>query len=73
MMTTFDKDGLYAGLNCPLPPAREGRPLRRSGAGRSFGPGPTDPGSVKDFGFAKQNGNQLVSHGRGRQGLHLLI
>jgi len=37
--------------------------LAELGAGRYFGSLQTDPGSVKDFqAFAKQTGNQLLSH-----------
>jgi tRNA 2-thiouridine synthesizing protein A len=63
MMTTFDKDLDVRGLNCPLPILRAKKALAEIGSGQVLRVLATDPGSVKDFqAFAKQTGNQLVSH-----------
>jgi tRNA 2-thiouridine synthesizing protein A len=63
MTTTFDKDLDVRGLNCPLPILRAKKALADLGSGQVLRVQATDPGSVKDFqAFAKQTGNQLVSH-----------
>lgn len=52
------------GLNCPLPILRAKKALATMEAGQVLRVLATDPGSVKDFAaFAKQTGNELVSHG----------
>jgi tRNA 2-thiouridine synthesizing protein A len=63
MTTTFDKDLDVRGLNCPLPILRAKKALADLGSGQVLRVLATDPGSVKDFqAFAKQTGNQLLSH-----------
>jgi tRNA 2-thiouridine synthesizing protein A len=62
-MTTFDKDLDVKGLNCPLPILRAKKALADLKSGQVLRVLATDPGSVKDFqAFAKQTGNQLLSH-----------
>jgi tRNA 2-thiouridine synthesizing protein A len=62
-MATFDKDLDVRGLNCPLPILRAKKALAEIGSGQVLRVQATDPGSVKDFqAFAKQTGNQLLSH-----------
>ena len=62
-MTNFDKDLDVRGLNCPLPILRAKKALSELASGQVLRVLATDPGSVKDFqAFAKQTGNQLVSH-----------
>ncbi len=59
----FDKDLDTRGLNCPLPILKTKRALTDMQAGQVLRITATDPGSVKDFQvFAKQTGNDLVSH-----------
>ncbi len=63
MTTTFHKDLDVRGLNCPLPILRAKKALADLGSGQVLRVLATDPGSVKDFqAFAKQTGNQLLSH-----------
>jgi tRNA 2-thiouridine synthesizing protein A len=63
MTTSFDKDLDVRGLNCPLPILRAKKALADLGSGQVLRVLATDPGSVKDFqAFAKQTGNQLLSH-----------
>ncbi|HKW38856.1 MAG TPA: sulfurtransferase TusA family protein [Burkholderiales bacterium] len=63
MTTTFDKDLDVRGLNCPLPILRAKKALADLASGKVLRVLATDPGSVKDFqAFAKQTGNQLLSH-----------
>ena len=51
------------GLNCPLPILRAKKALAELKSGEVLRVLATDPGSVKDFqAFAKQTGNQLLSH-----------
>ncbi len=62
-MTTFDRDLDVRGLNCPLPILRAKKALAELKSGEVLRVLATDPGSVKDFqAFAKQTGNQLLSH-----------
>ena len=62
-MTAFDKDLDVRGLNCPLPILRAKKALAELGSGQVLRVLATDPGSVRDFqAFAKQTGNQLLSH-----------
>ena len=62
-MATFDKDLDVRGLNCPLPILRAKKALAGLKTGEVLRVLATDPGSVKDFqAFAKQTGNQLLSH-----------
>ena len=62
-MTTFDRDLDVRGLNCPLPILRAKKALSELKSGEILRVLATDPGSVKDFqAFAKQTGNQLLSH-----------
>ncbi len=62
-MATFDKDLDVRGLNCPLPILRAKKALAGLKSGEILRVLATDPGSVKDFqAFAKQTGNQLLSH-----------
>lgn len=59
----FDKDLDARGLNCPLPILRTKRALTDMQTGQILRITATDPGAVKDFQvFAKQTGNELVSH-----------
>ena len=59
----FDKDLDARGLNCPLPILRAKKALADMTSGQVLRIQSTDPGSIKDFqAFAKQTGNQLVSH-----------
>lgn len=63
MTTNFDKDLDVRGLNCPLPILRAKKALTDLKSGQVLRVLATDPGSVKDFqAFARQTGNQLVSH-----------
>jgi tRNA 2-thiouridine synthesizing protein A len=60
----FHKDLDARGLNCPLPILRTKKALTDMASGQVLRILATDPGSVKDFqAFAKQTGNELVSHG----------
>jgi tRNA 2-thiouridine synthesizing protein A len=62
-MTNFDRDLDVRGLNCPLPILRAKKALAELTSGQVLRVLATDPGSVKDFqAFAKQTGNQLLSH-----------
>jgi len=62
-MATFDRDLDVRGLNCPLPVLRAKKALAELKSGEVLRVLATDPGSVKDFqAFAKQTGNQLLSH-----------
>ena len=62
-MTNFDKDLDVRGLNCPLPILRAKKALAELKSGKVLRVLATDPGSVKDFeAFARQTGNQLLSH-----------
>lgn len=62
-MTNFDRDLDVRGLNCPLPILRAKKALAELASGQVLRVLATDPGSVKDFqAFAKQTGNQLLSH-----------
>jgi tRNA 2-thiouridine synthesizing protein A len=62
-MAQFDKDLDVRGLNCPLPILRAKKALTGLTAGQVLRVLATDPGSVKDFqAFAKQTGNELLSH-----------
>jgi tRNA 2-thiouridine synthesizing protein A len=67
-MTNFDKDLDVRGLNCPLPILRAKKALSELASGQVLRVLATDPGSVKDFqAFARQTGNQLVSHAEADQ------
>ena len=59
----YDKDLDARGLNCPLPILRAKKALTDMQSGQVLRILATDPGAVKDFqAFAKQTGNELVSH-----------
>lgn len=67
-MTRFDRDLDVRGLNCPLPILRAKKALSDLGSGQVLRVLATDPGSVKDFqAFAKQTGNELLSHAEADQ------
>jgi len=62
-MPEFDVDLDVRGLNCPLPILRAKKALSAMASGQVLRVQATDPGSVRDFqAFAKQTGNQLLSH-----------
>ena len=62
-MSEFDHDLDVRGLNCPLPILRAKKALSAMTSGQLLRVQATDPGAVRDFqAFAKQTGNQLVSH-----------
>ena len=62
-MEQFDSDLDVRGLNCPLPILRAKKALATLASGQVLRVVATDPGSVRDFqAFAKQTGNQLLSH-----------
>ncbi len=62
-MAEFDSDLDVRGLNCPLPILRAKKALATMASGQVLRVQATDPGSVRDFqAFAKQTGNQLLSH-----------
>lgn len=51
------------GLNCPLPILRAKKKLAEMTSGQVLKILATDPGSLRDFkAFAKQTGNELLSH-----------
>lgn len=51
------------GLNCPLPILRTKKKLAEMTSGQVLKVLATDPGSLRDFkAFAKQTGNELLSH-----------
>jgi tRNA 2-thiouridine synthesizing protein A len=59
----IDKELDARGLNCPLPILRAKKSLTEMQSGQVLRIVATDPGSVKDFqAFAKQTGNELLSH-----------
>ncbi len=59
----FDKELDARGLNCPLPILRTKKALADMRTGQVLRVLATDRGAVKDFqAFAKQTGNELVSH-----------
>jgi tRNA 2-thiouridine synthesizing protein A len=59
----FDKELDARGLNCPLPILRAKKALSDMQPGQVLKVLATDPGAVKDFQtFAKQTGNELLSH-----------
>jgi tRNA 2-thiouridine synthesizing protein A len=59
----YDKDLDARGLNCPLPILRAKKALGDMASGQVLRILSTDPGSEKDFqAFAKQTGNELLSH-----------
>jgi tRNA 2-thiouridine synthesizing protein A len=67
-MTRFDRDLDVRGLNCPLPILRAKKALSDLASGQVLRVLATDPGSVKDFqAFAKQTGNELLSHAEADQ------
>jgi tRNA 2-thiouridine synthesizing protein A len=60
----FDRELDARGLNCPLPILRTKKTLTEMASGEVLHVLTTDPGSVRDFqAFAKQTGNELLSHG----------
>jgi tRNA 2-thiouridine synthesizing protein A len=62
-MAEFDNELDVRGLNCPLPILRAKKALATMSSGQVLRVQATDPGAVRDFqAFAKQTGNQLVSH-----------
>lgn len=63
MSLEFHKELDARGLNCPLPILKTKKALNEMISGQVLRVVATDPGSVRDFqAFAKQTGNQLVSH-----------
>ncbi|MGN6702540.1 MAG: sulfurtransferase TusA family protein [Burkholderiaceae bacterium] len=59
----FQKELDARGLNCPLPILKTKKALNDMVSGEVLRVVATDPGSVRDFqAFAKQTGNQLLSH-----------
>jgi tRNA 2-thiouridine synthesizing protein A len=74
MTATFDKELDARGLNCPLPILRAKKALTDMQSGQVLKIMATDPGSVKDFqAFAKQTGNELVSHGEANKEFTFLM
>ena len=62
-MAEFDHELDVRGLNCPLPILRAKKALAAMASGQVLRVQATDPGAVRDFqAFAKQTGNQLLSH-----------
>jgi len=62
-MADFDHELDVRGLNCPLPILRAKKALAGMTSGQVLRVQATDPGAVRDFqAFAKQTGNQLLSH-----------
>jgi tRNA 2-thiouridine synthesizing protein A len=60
----FNKELDARGLNCPLPILKTKKALADMTSGQVLRVLATDPGSVRDFqAFARQTGNELVSHG----------
>ncbi len=60
----FNKELDARGLNCPLPILKTKKALADMTSGQVLRVVATDPGSVRDFqAFARQTGNELVSHG----------
>jgi tRNA 2-thiouridine synthesizing protein A len=71
---TFDKELDARGLNCPLPILRAKKALTDMQSGQVLRILATDPGSVKDFqAFAKQTGNELLSHGEANKEFTFLM
>ena len=59
----FHKELDARGLNCPLPILKTKKALAEMASGQILRVVATDPGSVRDFqAFAKQTGNELLSH-----------
>lgn len=59
----FDRELDVKGLKCPLPILRTKKSLSEMTSGQVLRVLATDPGAVKDFqAFARQTGNQLLSH-----------
>ncbi|MBV8666429.1 MAG: sulfurtransferase TusA family protein [Burkholderiaceae bacterium] len=59
----FQKELDARGLNCPLPILKTKKALAEMASGQVLRVLATDPGSVRDFqAFAKQTGNELLSH-----------
>ena len=59
----FNKELDARGLNCPLPILKTKKALAEMTSGQVLRVTATDPGSVRDFqAFARQTGNELVSH-----------
>lgn len=59
----FHKELDARGLNCPLPILKAKKALAEMISGQVLKVLATDPGSVRDFqAFAKQTGNELLSH-----------
>ncbi|WP_019140272.1 sulfurtransferase TusA family protein [Noviherbaspirillum massiliense] len=59
----FHKEVDARGLNCPLPILKAKKALAELVSGQVLKVLATDPGSVRDFqAFAKQTGNELLSH-----------
>lgn len=71
---SFDKDLDARGLNCPLPILRTKKALTDMTSGQVLRIIATDPGSVRDFqSFAKQTGNELVSHAEANREFTFLL
>ncbi|MGB4468228.1 MAG: sulfurtransferase TusA family protein [Azovibrio sp.] len=70
----FDRELDVKGLNCPLPILRTKKALAEMSSGQVLKVMATDPGSVKDFqAFARQTGNELLSHGEKDKVFEFLI
>ena len=68
MTTEFHKELDARGLNCPLPILKAKKALSELVSGQVLRVLATDPGSVRDFqAFAKQTGNELLSHSQSGQ------
>lgn len=64
----FHKELDARGLNCPLPILKAKKALSELVSGQVLRVIATDPGSVRDFqAFAKQTGNELLSHSQSGQ------
>lgn len=70
----YDKELDARGLNCPLPILRTKKMLNDMLSGQVLAIHATDPGSVRDFqAFAKQTGNELLSHAAENGEFHFLL
>lgn len=68
MTMEFHKELDARGLHCPLPILKAKKALAEMVSGQVLRVMATDPGSVRDFqAFAKQTGNQLLSHSEDNQ------
>lgn len=70
----YDNEVDARGLNCPLPILRAKKALNLMASGQVLKVLATDPGAVKDFqAFARQTGNELLSHAEANKEFTLLI